>query len=636
MKTETIYVKDIFKNYGIIHVPYYQRDYVWGKKNDGRNLYKFMDDIFTQCSKDSGTDYFIGTLAFCSAEVNDVIDGQQRLTSLVLILSVLADLKCSEEIKAKNKAIVLPNGQFVIQEDEYLTEELKFALGLENKFNTQGYKVNISDTVDKIKRWIDLDWAGKTINWYDGLYNYILTKVKLISIEYGSIAESVKYFLNINSLSIQLTQSDIFFSILSQSIRISQSGQSIFSIKRKIAELANFRGISNKIDAYKAYDSKDNGIDNIIYIFLNAYYQKDRNIGYLNEAGIGKWVSFYKNEVFNDAIKAREFTDKFTAFLKDFEFICKHLANMDVGIKKDSPLYLSWVLLQYEGYADILEVLLDLFEKRHNYITDNLNLYKPQTYDVCLDKLNEVAKRLNLTLIWNYVRSSHNRLDGFITNIGVDEQGVYTKSIEDIVGDMDMVFMFNLNYNDKKGVSKVKVKDESRIIKAIMGVQEAYLNFVANPSKSLSEYLESILAVGAFSVEHLYSVKEYTDKDRLNNWITKKSKFNVDSDFDVERFRFENLSLLNFSTNASANDDEIYDKLAKYKQARKVCNNEWEYLVQSLVEDSEYYRNEKLQALGLPKRTIINIDQNTWEISPNNREFNTKLLKMAIKQIAEG
>ena len=635
MQYNFINVGNIFETYGVIHVPYYQRAYVWGKKNDGRNLYKFMDDIFTQYSKDSGTDYFIGTLAFCSAEVNDVIDGQQRLTSLVLILSILANLKCSEEIKAKNQEIVFHDGQFVIQEDEYLTEELKSALGLENKFNTQGYKVNISDTVDKIKRWIDLDWAGKTTNWYDGLYNYILTKVKLISIEYGSIAESVKYFLNINSLSIQLTQSDVFFSILSQSIRISQSGQNIFAIKRKIDEMAKYRGISNKIDAYEAYDSKDTGIDNIIYTFLNAYYQKDRNIGYLNEAGIGKWVSFYKNEVFNDAIKAREFTDKFTAFLKDFEFIYKHLANMDVEIKKDSPLYLSWVLLQYEGYTDILEVLLDLFEKRHNYIADNLNLYKLQTADVCLDKLNDIAKRLNLTLIWNYIRSSHNRLDGFITNISVDENGVYTKSIEDIVGDMDMAYMFNLNYNDKKGVSKVKVKDESRIIKAIMGVQEAYLNLVANPSKSISEYLESILAIGAFSVEHLYSVKEYTDKDRLNNWITKKNKFNVDSDFDETRFRFENLSLLNFSTNASANDDEIYDKLAKYRQARKVCNNEWEYLIQSLVEDSEYYRNEKLQALGLPKRTITNIDQNTWEMSPNNREFNTKLLKMALKKIAD-
>ena len=633
MKTDTIYVKDIFKKYGVIHVPYYQRDYVWGQKNDGRNLYKFMDDIFTQYSQNADTDYFIGTLAFCSAEVNDVIDGQQRLTSLVLILSVLADWKCSEEIKAKNQEIVFHNGQFVIQEDEYLTEELKSALGLENKFNTQGYKVNISDTVDKIKRWIDLDWAGKTTNWYDGLYNYILAKVKLISIEYGSIAESVKYFLNINSLSIQLTQSDIFYSILSQSIRISQSGQNIFDIKRKIDEMAKYRGIFNKIDAYKAYDSRDTGIDNIIYTFLNAYYQKDRNIGYLNEAGIGKWVSFYKNEVFNDAIKAREFTDKFTAFLKDFEFIYKHFANMNVEIEKTSPMYLSWTLLQYEGYADILEVLLHVFKKRHNYL-DN-NLYNPNTSEICLDKLNEIAKRLNLTLMWNYIKSNHNRLDGFITNITVNGQGNYTKSIEDIVEDMDMALVFNLNYNDKKGVSKVNVKDNSRLIKVIMGVQEAYLNFTANPTKQLGEYLESILTSGSFSIEHLYSVKEYENKDRLNNWITKKHKFEVDSDFDVERFRFENLSLLNFSTNASANDDEIYDKLAKYKQARKVCNNEWEYLIQSFVEDSEYYKNEKLQALGLPKRTIGNIDQNTWEMSPNNREFNMKLLKMALKEIAD-
>ena len=63
MKYEFLSIKDIFNKYKVINVPYYQRDYVWGQKNAGRNLYKFIDDIFCEYDKSPEKDYFIGTLA---------------------------------------------------------------------------------------------------------------------------------------------------------------------------------------------------------------------------------------------------------------------------------------------------------------------------------------------------------------------------------------------------------------------------------------------------------------------------------------------------------------------------------------------------------------------------------------------
>lgn len=234
----------ILNKYKVINVPYYQREYVWGVKNDGRNLYKFIDDIFTQYKETPEGNYFIGTLAFCSDELNDVIDGQQRLTSLILILTKLAQLKCSKIIKEKHKKILFPNNdnQFVIQEENYLTEELKCFLGYPNHFDTQGKTAGISKTIDRITSQINNAWSGKTESWYDGLYNFILNKVKFISLEYTNIGDSLKYFLNINSLSIPLTQSDIFYSIFSQALRISKSTDSIFNIKEKVAKLAANKG----------------------------------------------------------------------------------------------------------------------------------------------------------------------------------------------------------------------------------------------------------------------------------------------------------------------------------------------------------------------------------------------------------
>ncbi len=636
MKHEFVCVKSIFDKYKIINVPYYQRDYVWGSKNDGRNLYKFIDDIFTQYKENPTSQYFIGTLAFCSAQVNDVIDGQQRLTSLILILSSLAKLKCSEAIKDENKKMLLPDGStFVIKEEFYLTEELKYNLGLDNNFDSQKYNVNISKTIDRIESQINNAWSSFTEAWYDGLYNFILNNVMLISLEYNNISESLKYFLNINSLSIQLTQADIFYSILSQSIRIARTGDSIFKIKQKVKELAAYHGISKDIDVYKAYDEKtENGVNNVIFIFLNAYFKNDRNILTLGETGIGKWVSFYKNDVFNDQILAKEFVDKFTQYLNDFSFIYKNLSNMDVNLRVNTSLYMSWILLQYESYFDINSVLVALFKTRHCYIDGTSDLYVAGTKDIDIDKLDEIGKRLNLTLLWNYIRSNTKRIVGFLDNIAIDSNGNYKKSIEDIVGDINVNEIFNLNYNDHKGVSNVNVKDYSRLIKVIMGCQESYLDMTADPSHDFNEYLFNILSAENFSIEHLYSVKEYEDKNRLRNWQTKKAKFNTAEDFDNERFKFENLSLLDKQTNSSAGSDEIKEKLAKYKSARKILGSNWEYLIQSYVDDSEYYRNQKIQALNLPERKLVNVDQNTWELSPNNRQFNYDLLVKAIEEIA--
>lgn len=629
-------IQEILNRYKIINIPYYQREYVWGNNNQGRNLYKLIDDVFNAYKENTSSTYFIGTLAFCSEKVNDVIDGQQRITSIILLLSVLSKLKCSDKIYQQNEKLLFPysDDKFVIQEESYLTEEIKHELGYKNNFDTHGYKKDISKTIDRITKQIQTGWDGYTKEWYDGLYNYILNSVNFISLEYTNIGESLKYFLNINSLSIQLTQSDIFYSILSQALRITRNVNTIFSIKTRIYKLSEMKGLSQPIEGYKSYDKDgDKAVDNIIYIFLNAYYQKDKNIGSLNDVGIGKWISFYRNDVFNDQIIAKEFVDNFLAYLNDFEYISKKFNNFNGDLKSDTSIYMSWILLQYEGYFDFLKMLVDLFRTRHNYNKDSNNLYSQNSTVIEDDKLEDISKRLNLTLLWNYIRASNKRLDSFITNISVDERGNYKKSIDDIKTDISLDDMFILNFRDKNNVSNAKIPDQSRIIKVLFAFQEAFLNYTAKPERKFNEFLQNLLDSDNFSIEHLYSVKEWKDQNRLNKW-RQKGYFTTDAEFDTARFKFENLSLLDKSTNSSAGDDEIYDKLTKYRNARKVCGSDWEYLIQSLVENSEYYNNQNIQKLNLPKRTLEDIDQNTWKSSENNRAFNEKLMKMVIDYVS--
>ena len=130
--------------------------------------------------------------------------------------------------------------------------------------------------------------------------------------------------------------------------------------------------------------------------------------------------------------------------------------------------------------------------------------------------------------------------------------------------------------------------------------------------------------------------REFQNVGKLTGLInfSDEEKRPIDQIIDLAKEGIENLSLLDKQMNSSAGSDEIREKLNKYKNARKLMGLNWEYLIQSLVDNSEYYNNEKIQALGLPERKLINIDQNTWELSSNNRQFNIELMKLALKEIA--
>lgn len=638
---------EIIEKYKVFNVPYYQREYVWGTSNKGSNLYKFIDDIFTQFQDNPNSDYFIGTLAFCSETEGkdvDIIDGQQRITSLILILSFLSSQKCSEEVNNEHKEYLFPYhkkpSKFIIHEEHYLTEEIKCNLGCDNNFKSQGDSADISTTLDRIKSQINNIWGDKNRDWYDNLYHYILEHVSFIYLVYSTIGESLKYFLNINSLSIPLKQKEIFYSILSEAMRMSHSEQSIYNIKDRIAEIAEIKRLGKEIDGYKAYDDgSKNGkaIDNIIYIFINAYYQFDNNIDELNNTGIGKWISLYRNEIFKDAIYAKTFVDKFLSYLDDIDYICSYFTYSNGNLNDVSSYgYASRVLLNFENYDDLVSFLVDIFKYRHNYIDGRPNLYITDKAKIDDLKLEEIARRLNLTLLSNYISRNSKHLNCFDSNIMLDERGDYKKTIEDIKEDINCEDIFKLEYNDGKGVSSNPVsKNDSKNIKVILSLQEAYLNHIASPTKEdINKYLEEILSPN-YEIEHLYSVEEYKNAERLKVWRDKLGKFCDSSDFDSERFKFGNLSLLDKKSNANASSKDIKTKLSTYKQACSINGVEPEYLILSLVEDSDFYRNIQIQELGLPKRTIQNINQNTWELpDETNREFNTKLLKMALDEIA--
>jgi hypothetical protein len=88
-------ILDIFCDKYIFHIPSYQRPYAWTKDQAS----ELLDDITTACGEfgeiSIASPYFLGSIVLIKdpqkAEA-DVVDGQQRLTTLTILLSVLRDL----------------------------------------------------------------------------------------------------------------------------------------------------------------------------------------------------------------------------------------------------------------------------------------------------------------------------------------------------------------------------------------------------------------------------------------------------------------------------------------------------------------------------------------------------------------
>ncbi|GAA9008668.1 hypothetical protein BTM408_10920 [Helicobacter pylori] len=72
-------------------IPIYQRPYQWGKEQ----CEELLNDLFENYEDHGEDDYFCGSLVFIKSDKDnktDIVDGQQRLSTFILLAKVLATL----------------------------------------------------------------------------------------------------------------------------------------------------------------------------------------------------------------------------------------------------------------------------------------------------------------------------------------------------------------------------------------------------------------------------------------------------------------------------------------------------------------------------------------------------------------
>ncbi len=107
-------IKEIFQAEGY-SIPNYQRDYAWKDKNFG-DLWEDLEEAIEYNKKGQG--HFIGTMVVAKNEDNkklyDIIDGQQRTTTIFMLLHVLANEQ-NEEDKQETRKYPYQKGELKLE-----------------------------------------------------------------------------------------------------------------------------------------------------------------------------------------------------------------------------------------------------------------------------------------------------------------------------------------------------------------------------------------------------------------------------------------------------------------------------------------------------------------------------------------
>ncbi|WRC33140.1 DUF262 domain-containing protein [Helicobacter pylori] len=122
IESKDSHLRDILKDELYYQIPIYQRPYQWTEEN----CEKLLDDLFFNYEDDRESDYFCDSLVLIAisedskAKTYDVVDGQQRLSTFILLAKVLATLY-SERLTEESK--------------DYLQESLNGRYGKKDRLN---------------------------------------------------------------------------------------------------------------------------------------------------------------------------------------------------------------------------------------------------------------------------------------------------------------------------------------------------------------------------------------------------------------------------------------------------------------------------------------------------------------------
>ena len=233
IESEKVLVKDIFSNMWF-RIPEYQRPYIWARDE----VNELLDDLtFAQVEKPA-QQYFLGSFVLQSKNAdaqldhkfkeNDLLDGQQRMTTLLMLFACIRDLCDDEDVRSSCQDFVFQKGNkiddipertrilFAIRPEvqSFVDEFLKTDAGTTREKDLEQIAAssrdasipNMARAILEIRRYLtDLE---RRVSLRDFL-KFIRTRVLLIYVATEDLDDAFRLFAILNDRGVPLRNSDI-------------------------------------------------------------------------------------------------------------------------------------------------------------------------------------------------------------------------------------------------------------------------------------------------------------------------------------------------------------------------------------------------------------------------------------------
>lgn len=210
MKTEALFVHDLFDRVRRFDVPHYQRGLAW----EVDQVEKILNDV-EEAANSNLQEYFIGPLMFLQRSVGhcDIIDGQQRITVILLILCYCADRISENSEDQENQRIGFQINQIIGHRNapklhHKNSDEAKNFRDILNQNVMGKTRTHLSDAYDAIADFFENadKWTHSTIAKFA---YYLINNVMCITITSNEQELTYQIFETLNSRGKKLSEIDL-------------------------------------------------------------------------------------------------------------------------------------------------------------------------------------------------------------------------------------------------------------------------------------------------------------------------------------------------------------------------------------------------------------------------------------------
>jgi len=525
-------------------VDYYQREYKWETKQ----IHELIDDLATQFLIDyvpehprakvaEYSEYFLGSIIISRKDnTNYIVDGQQRLTSLTLLLIFLRNLQRRKGKESNIEQLIFTTQYGTKSFNLYVPERTAALESLyeEKPFDSVGQPesiINILARYADIEAYFPDDLSGDALPYF---VDWLVENVQLVEITAFSDDAAYTIFETMNDRGLSLTPADMLKGFLLANIADGQKKDVANSLWRaRVQQLAE-RGKEVEPDFFKNW-LRSQYANKIRERKKGAHPEEFDLIG----TEFHRWVRQNASNKGDDLLSLTSSDDFFNFISRDFDFYSRQYLRMLSAASRIEP-----------GLEHIFYV------SRHNFTLQYMLLMAPLTTNdsdaETLIKQRLVAMYLDIMLarrIWNFRAIDYSTMQYRMFLVMRNIRGLAPRELA-----IEL-------YQELQSENEIFQKNKRlRLHKANRWQLHVLLARITDTIERESGYpgrfAEYVNAVGdhRYEVEHIWS----------NHPEQHADEFAHASDFDEARNKIGGLLLLPKKFNASYGDLPYETKLEHY------------------------------------------------------------------------